>query len=118
MTHDDFHTLITSFKHQGQRQDGTSDQISDLVVFSDRLGFTSGSNEILGNKAERSAAPRNEMPATLGAILEGIEQQVVSSDEPLVQLQYLHHLANRLGLYDAADYLRLLITAQSKGGLK
>jgi hypothetical protein len=50
------------------------------------------------------------MNSTLTDVLAGIDQQPSSTDGTLDQLRSLWGFGNRLGLYDAADFLRGLIT--------
>lgn len=49
------------------------------------------------------------MNANLTAVLNTIPQQPQRQDGSNDQLQDLHAFANRLGLYDAADVIRVLI---------
>lgn len=49
------------------------------------------------------------MRESLKQILDTIPQQPVRQDGTVDQLRDLRDFANRLGLYDAADHLRLVI---------
>lgn len=48
-------------------------------------------------------------PGNLARVLGGIEQQPQRQDGTNEQLRVLWAFANRLGLYDAADVIRVLI---------
>ena len=49
------------------------------------------------------------MPAHLQAVFDAIPQQPQRQDSTNAQLQDLRDFANRLGLYDAADLLRIML---------
>lgn len=50
------------------------------------------------------------MPETLRLVLERIPQQPQRQDSGNAQLADLHAFANRLGLYDAADTIKTMLS--------
>lgn len=90
------HDVIAAMKQLGQRQDGTTDQLIDLKPFADKLGLA---------VPEHSHAS-GELPAYLATILEQTPTLPASTEPEETQRYQLYALANRLGLYDAADFFR------------
>lgn len=56
-----------------------------------------------------TATPRHVMPDNLKAALASLTQQPQRQDGTEDQLRDLHTFANKLGLYDAADFIRTSI---------
>lgn len=94
--------IFDSIPHQSQRQDSTNAQLHDLMVYGLRLGLTkaiaSFTQDVQDTKVDR---------VVTRALLEGIVGQPTCEESGKEQLMWLRDFANRLGLYDAADILRI-----------
>lgn len=64
----------------------------------------SRSGERIDNKSQRPASPQN-----LRSVLEGLPQLPQRQDSTAAQLADLRVIANRLGLYDAADAIKTML---------
>ncbi|WP_144267547.1 hypothetical protein [Comamonas thiooxydans] len=87
-----------------QRQDGTNDQLQDLQPFACKLGMYEAA------KYADHGMKRQPLTERLKAELAKLDQQAHRIDPVADQLRDLRIVANRLGLYDAADFLRLTET--------
>lgn len=94
--------ILDSIPHQRQRQDSTNAQLHDLLVYGLRLGLTkaiaSFTQDVQETKIDRVVTTD---------VLQRIEGQPTSESSGKEQLLWLRDFANRLGLYDAADILRI-----------
>lgn len=92
--------VLRAVAQQPQRQDGTSAQLADLRPFAVRLGVPV--TPYLPHHPEHELSPQ------LAALLRGLPALSPQNDLAAGQaLLLLRALANRLGLYDAADVLRV-----------
>jgi hypothetical protein len=109
---DILHEIIDGIRQHGQRQDGTSAQLTDLAHFARKLGLTDGLSLIgrlepeLGDDSQLSPY----LQPALDGLKEGAGSQIGKDDQGIA----LKALANRLGLYDAADVLRTSLVKRKR----
>jgi hypothetical protein len=103
-----------------QRQDGNLDQLADLFPLAGKLGLTQASG-IVGKLLDdrRDLDPDSSYATafpqkTLEDALFSVTQLAPSGASERQELYYLRAFANRLGLQDAADTLRVLAEKPNK----
>jgi len=99
---------IKKIKYCPQRQDSTIDQLIDLMEISDKLGFIKVTIFITGVCDNYINNPRIESFSTPAwkKELKKITQCPENVSDLNQQLKYFHHIANKFGFYDAADFLK------------
>lgn len=95
---------ITKLPLLGQRQDGTSDQLSDLLHFLRKAGMQEAVATIVGT--DPLTREEKAMSEYLSEAYNVITENVGADLDADAQNLTAYNLANRLGLYDAADLVR------------
>jgi len=103
----------------GQRQDGTMDQLRDLVPFVRKLGLPLAVERMENslsnyNLADNSRDYAGSYPERLRGALAAIDELEVSNLSERAQFAVAQSFASKLGLYDAADLLRMLAEHSGK----
>lgn len=98
---------LEKVKQCPQRQDSMIDQLFDLTEISTTLGFVEASNHLKGicSKYTKTDFGSYFIPA-YKTELDKVNQCPMSDYDLNTQLGHLRIIANKFGLYDAADFLK------------